>query len=266
MADSLEQELGAASAQRGAQPRAQGGVAISGNPVLDGRDPLTREPLGLSPDARVVSTTSHAGPVGHYVSEEWRVAYDWRRLGLTEEFIGAVAHEAEIWDRWAHRQELSYAPEKDLSVEALFSKTAALKKARERVADLCEVSDKRVLDVGGSCKDSLYFLYSGAARVDQVEVAAQSQRLALDRLRAALSARGRTWEGRVFFHTIPAERLPFEDSVFDFAFSRSTIHHLRRREAFREIHRVLKPGGRLFFLERYLGSLGQHAIMKGINA
>ena len=230
----------------------------STNPVLNGRDPVSGASLELSADDVVVSAAHEV--VGRYVPAEWRIAYDWTRLGVSDEFMQAMTAEADLWDRWARTQEVAYPPEKDLSTLALFSRNAALKRAMDIVPTLSDVSEKRILDIGGSCKDSLYFLHSGAARIDQVEVSARSQHLALDRLRAGMSARGRPWEDQIFFHTIPAERLPFEDAVFDFVFSRATVHHLQRPEAFHEIHRVLKPGGLLFFIERYLGALGHRAV------
>jgi SAM-dependent methyltransferase len=233
------------------------------DPVLSGRDPVSGSSLRLS-SADVVMAADSVGPVvGRYVPAEWRVQYDWKRLGVSDEFMEAVTAEADLWNRWASTEHLNYPPNKDLSTAALFSKTAALGRATEASPSLTEVGGKRVLDIGGTCKDSVYFLHSGAARVDQVEVSAQSQRLGLERLRKTLTVRGLVWEGRIVFHTIPAERLPFEDSTFDFVFSRSTIHHLARPEAFHEIQRVLKPGGVLFFIERYLGALGHRALHAG---
>jgi ubiquinone/menaquinone biosynthesis C-methylase UbiE len=49
-----------------------------------------------------------------------------------------------------------------------------------------------------------------------------------------------------------SDALPYERGVFDRVFSSMMFHHLRRSEretTLREIHRVLKPGGRLEFLD-----------------
>ncbi len=55
----------------------------------------------------------------------------------------------------------------------------------------------------------------------------------------------------VTFHAIDAERLPFPDATFDFAYSINVIHHVidpvKRDLVLAEIVRVLKPGG-VFFL------------------
>ena len=43
----------------------------------------------------------------------------------------------------------------------------------------------------------------------------------------------------------PAEAIPFPDGTFDFVVVRSLLHHLEKPEVgLKEIHRVLKPGGR----------------------
>jgi ubiquinone/menaquinone biosynthesis C-methylase UbiE len=45
-----------------------------------------------------------------------------------------------------------------------------------------------------------------------------------------------------------AEQLPFEDESFDFVFGHAVLHHIPDlSRAFGEFHRVLRPGGTLFF-------------------
>lgn len=57
----------------------------------------------------------------------------------------------------------------------------------------------------------------------------------------------------VELHTAPAERLPFPDARFDCAVSTWTLCSIGDVEAaLAEIRRVLKPGGRLLFLEHGL--------------
>ncbi|HET6399347.1 MAG TPA: class I SAM-dependent methyltransferase, partial [Candidatus Thermoplasmatota archaeon] len=49
-----------------------------------------------------------------------------------------------------------------------------------------------------------------------------------------------------------AQALPFRDGAFDLAYTVNVLHHLKRGEqerALRELHRVLRPGGRLVVAE-----------------
>jgi SAM-dependent methyltransferase len=50
------------------------------------------------------------------------------------------------------------------------------------------------------------------------------------------------------FHFANAEELPFDDGTFDAVISSLTVHHLARpTEVFKEVYRVLKPGGSFFW-------------------
>jgi ubiquinone/menaquinone biosynthesis C-methylase UbiE len=56
----------------------------------------------------------------------------------------------------------------------------------------------------------------------------------------------------VTFETAFAESLPFPDAQFDVVLSTVMLHHLRRavrEQSVREMHRVLKPGGRLLVVD-----------------
>ncbi len=59
------------------------------------------------------------------------------------------------------------------------------------------------------------------------------------------------------FETARAEALPFADQHFDVVLCTVTLHHLRRATrggAVREMHRVLKPGGRLLLVDFVFGA------------
>src|SRR5690606_14474846 len=51
------------------------------------------------------------------------------------------------------------------------------------------------------------------------------------------------------FRLMDAHKLEFPDQTFDLVYGLAILHHLNFEQAVREIWRVLKPGGRILFLE-----------------
>ena len=79
----------------------------------------------------------------------------------------------------------------------------------------------------------------GADRVDAFDLDPRMIELARRRL-AARDRKVRLWVGSV-------TAIPVEDSRYDAVFDFGIVHHVPNwRDAVREIHRVLKPGGRLY--------------------
>lgn len=54
---------------------------------------------------------------------------------------------------------------------------------------------------------------------------------------------------RVAFCVADAHQLPFPDRSFDVVYGRAILHHLDFRQAVKEVHRVLVPGGYAIFVE-----------------
>ncbi len=105
-----------------------------------------------------------------------------------------------------------------------------------------DLAGKRVLDIGcgiGGVDQVLVSL--GAAHVTAVDVAAPVIALARRRVAAAGQA------DRIIFDLIePEAALPFPDAGFDVVFTKDAwLHVVDKRAMLREVHRVLKPGGRL---------------------
>jgi len=100
----------------------------------------------------------------------------------------------------------------------------------------------RVLEIGGGTGANLPFYGEGVESLTLTEPEEPMMRRLERRLRERASA------AQVL--RTPAEELPLEDSSFDFAVSTlvlCTVSHQPR--ALRELHRVLRPGGRLLFIE-----------------
>jgi SAM-dependent methyltransferase len=69
---------------------------------------------------------------------------------------------------------------------------------------------------------------------------------AIERARATAAQIG---YGHCRFDVMDAEQLTFDAASFDVVYGRGILHHLDLDRAFREIQRVLAPGGSAFFLE-----------------
>lgn len=108
---------------------------------------------------------------------------------------------------------------------------------REIMAGI-DLAGKHVLDIGcgiGGLDQMLLEL--GAGHVTAVDVAVPLITL----------ARRRIADPRIAFDVIePEQPLPFADAGFDVVFTKDAwLHVIDKRALLREVHRVLKPGGRL---------------------
>ena len=105
-----------------------------------------------------------------------------------------------------------------------------------------DITDKYLLDLGcGAGENSVYFANKGARCVatdyspGMVEVAVK-----------LAEANGVKIEGKV----MDAMALEFPDNTFDVVYASNLLHHLPNPKlAIREMHRVLKPGGKACFWE-----------------
>jgi ubiquinone/menaquinone biosynthesis C-methylase UbiE/uncharacterized protein YbaR (Trm112 family) len=107
--------------------------------------------------------------------------------------------------------------------------------------DMKQLAGRRVLDIG--CGVGTMFEQWAAMGANITGIDMAPKHAYLTRQRADLFGIA----GRVFH--ADAERLPFADESFDFAYSWGVIHHTPNTpQAFREIYRVLRPGGRFFVM------------------
>lgn len=126
--------------------------------------------------------------------------------------------------------------------KALFAwMTKATIKHARWTADLMEVQpDDDVLEVGFGNGANIALLAQRASkgRVAGAEVSETAIEMASNRNARAIS------EGRVQLHHAPGGALPFDDGTFDKACTVATAYVIADPSAvFREMHRVLKPGG-----------------------
>ena len=134
------------------------------------------------------------------------------------------------------------AVERQFSQVAEHYRTSAVHAAGEDLARLVEAAalsgQETVLDAGSGAGHTALAVAPYAARVTSVDLSAsmlaQGRRLALER-----------GLGNVHFEVGDVEALTFADGSFDVVTSRYSAHHWPHPQvALREIHRVLRPGGR----------------------
>lgn len=223
-------------------------------------------PLGRSSKFQLVGNdvTDGKNLVGHWFPEQSRVEWLWNALGVDQSLIKMSQAESALWDEWADSEVRTESPH--LSDRLRFSLSGWQKRYPDighalDAADIdLDLAGKTVLDVGGSGKDMAYWLRALPESIDQVEVSPRSQFLCKTRVSNGLDPdTGKTVP--IYYHTIPAEKLPFDDDSFDFAFSRATLHHCKRPDVFQQIARVMKPGGILLFVEPYLSDT-MHWLMR----
>ena len=131
--------------------------------------------------------------------------------------------------------------------------------------DLGWLKGKKCLDVGcGGGRYCVAMAREGAGEVVGVDVGAEGLEDARRRARDY---------PQVSFQYGSALELPFGDGEFDFVLSSGVLHHTAYPEAgFREVCRVLRPGGKLYLLLYSTGGVRWPAVMdyrgalKGVSA
>jgi SAM-dependent methyltransferase len=108
---------------------------------------------------------------------------------------------------------------------------------------LGDVRGRTVLDCGAGAGRNGAVLAARGARVVAVDISAALLGI------ARRTARANRLEASMVFACASAHRLPFPDEAIDLVFGNAVLHHLDVPVAAREIHRVLRPGGRAVFRE-----------------
>jgi ubiquinone/menaquinone biosynthesis C-methylase UbiE len=145
-----------------------------------------------------------------------------------------LQRERSFHDRWADSIQVDR-----IRVDDYFEACTAPEN-RFILSHLGDVSGKMLLDLGcGAGENSVYFSLKGA----RCTATDYSPRMVEQALRLA-AANGVQIEGR----TMNAMDIEFPDNTFDIVYAANLLHHVPEPlTALREIHRVLKPGGKLCF-------------------
>jgi ubiquinone/menaquinone biosynthesis C-methylase UbiE len=108
-----------------------------------------------------------------------------------------------------------------------------------------DLKGKTILDYGcGRGEMALKYLANGAGKVAAIDISNVYVEDLRQRARAAGIA-----EERCDFRAMDAHKLDFPDAAFDLVVGYGILHHLDPAVAFTEIHRVLKPNGRVLLQE-----------------
>ena len=146
------------------------------------------------------------------------------RLEREIEFHRQIADRAEIvwnWDSPSGRRRAARRSE-------IFAREGGLR------------TGQRALEVG--CGTGVFLEAAATTGADIVALDLSADLLARARARVAATGKVRLSLGN-------AEQMPFRESSFDAVYGSSILHHLNIDAALAEVHRVLRPGGRIVFAE-----------------
>lgn len=101
------------------------------------------------------------------------------------------------------------------------------------------ISGGSVVEVGSFHGNSLNALASRAEKAVGIDISD----------RAINKAKKNYSDPKYEFHVMNAENLEFKSGQFDLVFGSGIIHHLDLNRSIPEFHRVLKPGGKMIFIE-----------------
>jgi len=116
---------------------------------------------------------------------------------------------------------------------------------RKLVDLLKDVRGKKVLDCGCGVGNLSAYLVMRDARVKGFDISSEMVKVA----RANAEKNGTN--EKCNFLCCSFEDLPYRDISFDLAVGSYVLHHVDIELAVRELHRVLKPGGRAVFIETW---------------
>lgn len=145
------------------------------------------------------------------------------------------ASERHFHDEWAR----SIDPERVVPEQNFVPETAV--ENRFVLAQIGELRGKRVLDIGCGAGEAAVFLAQRGARVTAMDLSGAFLHV--------VRHVARKYDAPVTLAVGAGEHLPFRDGSFDVVYGNGVLHHLVLLDAMREVSRVLRPGGRAYFIE-----------------
>jgi len=119
-----------------------------------------------------------------------------------------------------------------------------------------DIQGKQVLDYGCGSGWLSTFLAQKGAHVKGFDISSKLVQLGMKR--ASINGVA----DRVALHKMIAEKLDYPDGFFDLVVGISILHHISLEEGGKELHRVMKPGGRAFFIE----PLGESRLLNWVRS
>ena len=111
------------------------------------------------------------------------------------------------------------------------------------LSSLGEISGKRILDLGCGLGDATIYFAKRGASVDAVDISGKMIALV-----KRFADREKIIE-KISAKKMTAENLSYPDETFDFVYGNGILHHVDFKKAAGEVQRVLKRGGRAYFVE-----------------
>ena len=126
----------------------------------------------------------------------------------------------------------------EISVDAYFE-SSTCPENRFILQQIGNLKEKKILDLGcGAGENSVYFAKKGA------KCTATDFSCGMVKVTLALAKK---YNVEIHAHEMNAMEISYPDNTFDFVYASNLLHHVNPHKTLKEMHRVLKPGGKACF-------------------
>jgi len=105
-----------------------------------------------------------------------------------------------------------------------------------------ECRNRKVLEFGCGLGSQCFDLSNIASEIHAIDISEVA-------VKKAIEETAKRSINNITFYVMNAEKLDFPDDFFDVVYGSAILHHLDLNLAYSELSRVLKPDGKIFFLE-----------------